>query len=126
MKYITIFWGKVISGKKRGSALGFPTANINLHKDIQEGIYISLAIVDKHPYPALTFIGSAKTFDEKEVKAETHLLAFKKDIYGKWISVKLLKKIRKNQNFKSAHILVKQMEKDKQIALEHFKVNKYV
>ncbi|MDO8260700.1 MAG: riboflavin kinase [Candidatus Magasanikbacteria bacterium] len=126
MEYKLIFWGKVTSGKKRGHSLGFPTANINLHKNIPEGIYISLAIVNKHPHPALTFIGSSKTFKENDVKAETHFLKFKKNIYGKWISVRLLKKIRENQNFKSTQDLVKQMEKDKQNAQKFFKTNKYV
>lgn len=126
MKNKSIFWGKVTAGKKRGNSLGFPTANINLHKNIPEGIYISLAIVNKRPHPALTFIGNPKTFRENDVKAETHFLKFKKNIYGTWISVRLLKKIRENQNFKSSQHLVKQMEKDKQNAQEFFRVNKYV
>lgn len=125
-KYIGIFWGKVIKGKKRGKSLGFPTANVKLHRDVADGIYISLATVDKHPYPALTFIGAAKTFGEMDVKAETYLLSVKKNIYGKWMSVKLLAKIRGNQNFKSAKTLILQMKRDKQQALEYFKTKKYV
>jgi riboflavin kinase / FMN adenylyltransferase len=35
------FWGKVQHGQKRGRALGFPTANVALHREIPEGIYIS-------------------------------------------------------------------------------------
>lgn len=126
MKYKAIFWGKVITGRNRGHSLGFPTANVNIHKNIPEGIYISLAAIDKQPCPALTFIGSSKTFNENDVRAETHFLSIKQDVYGKWISVRLLKKIRENQKFKSSQQLVKQMEKDKQIAQEFFKSNKYV
>ncbi len=125
-KYIGIFWGKVIKGKKRGKSLGFPTANVKLHRDIVDGIYISLAIIDKHPHPALTFIGAAKTFQERDVKAETYILSFGKNVYGKRISVRLIKKIRENQNLESAEALVKQMKSDKRQALEYFKTNKYV
>ncbi len=125
-KYIDTFWGKVIKGKKRGKSLGFPTANVKLHKDIADGIYISLATVDKRPHPALTFIGAAKTFQEKDVKAETYLLSLKKDIYGKWISVRLVKKIRENQNFESVKTLIKQMKSDEEVAREYFKTEKYV
>ena len=35
------FWGKVRIHNQRGRELGFPTANVNLAKDIPEGIYIS-------------------------------------------------------------------------------------
>lgn len=124
--YQKIFWGKVIKGKKRGKSLGFPTANVKLHKAIADGIYISLATVDRHSHPALTFIGAAKTFREKDVKAETYLFSFKKDIYGKRITVRLLEKIRENENFESVKELVKQMENDKRIAIRYFKTTKYV
>lgn len=126
LKHIGIFWGKVIRGKKRGKSLGFPTANVKLHRNFADGIYISLATVDKRSYPALTFIGAAKTFGERDVKAETYLFLFEENIYGKRISVRLLKKIRANQSFKSERDLIIQMNKDKQKALEYFKTSKYV
>src|SRR3989344_5723492 len=108
-----IFWGKVVGGKHRGKTLGFPTANIKLSHDIAEGIYISLAKVSQKPLPALTFVGTAKTFGEKEVRAETYFLTNSFDVYGKWLSIRLLKKLRENKKFKSAKELIVQMEKDK-------------
>jgi len=119
---VGIFWGKVVKGKKRGKSLGFPTANIKLHRKITEGIYISLAKVNRKPLPALTFVGKAKTFGEKGVLAETYFLTLSLDMYGKWVSVRLLKKIRENQKFKSAEDLILQMEKDKQDAQKYFKL----
>ena len=93
------FWGKVRHHNQRGRKLGFPTANINLRKNISEGIYISHAKLGNSIYQALTFIGQAKTFNEKRFHAETYILDFKQNMYGKWISVKLLKKIRNNEKF---------------------------
>lgn len=115
-----IIWGKVKKGAQRGKSLGFPTANIALHKNIAEGIYISQVKVNGKSSPALTFIGHANTFGEKKVLAETYFLRLSIDIYGKWISIKLLKKIRKNQKFKSAKELVVQMKKDKIEAEKYF------
>lgn len=117
-----IIWGKVKKGVQRGKSLGFPTANINLHKNISEGIYISMAKVNGKTLPALTFIGGAKTFGEKKVLAETYFINSSLDVYGSWISVELLKKIRKNQKFKSAKELVVQMKKDKIAAEKYFKL----
>ncbi len=114
------FWGKVRKSKQRGKGLGFPTANINLAKNIPEGIYISNTKIVNSVYPALTFIGQAKTFNEKSFQAETYILNFKQNIYGQWISVKLLKKIRYNKKFNSTKELIAQMKKDEIVAREYF------
>lgn len=114
------FWGKVKKNSQRGKGLGFPTANINLRKNIPEGIYISKIKLDKKHYPALTFIGIAKTFNEKKVQAEIYILDFKKNIYGSWISIELIKKIRGNIKFNSAKDLIAQMKKDELEARKYF------
>lgn len=115
--------GKVRKGASRGKQLGFPTANIFLHKKVEEGIYLAKVKVGDKTYNALTFIGSAKTFNEKDVKAESYLLDFSGSLYDKWITVYLLKKLRENQKFSSANDLVVQMEKDLLVAQEFFASN---
>ncbi len=114
------FWVKVRKNIQRGKKLGFPTANINLVKKIPEGIYISKSKIDGRIYPSLTFIGIAKTFNEKIFQAETYILDFKKDIYGKWVTIELLKKIRENKKFPSAQDLMIQMKKDEAAARKYF------
>lgn len=125
MKYLYIFWGKVRKGKNRGKGLGFPTANLNLWKKIPEGVYISQTKVQKKGYPSLTFVGRAKTFDETLYHAETHLFGFDGSLYNQWLSVKLLKKIRDNKKFESTSDLIKQMQKDREIAKAFFLTNKF-
>ncbi len=114
------FWGKVIRHNKRGKKLGFPTANINLAKKIPQGIYLSKTKTEGLTFHSLTFIGTAKTFEEKKYHAEIYILDFKKNIYGKWITVDLLKKIRENKKFKSADALIKQMQLDEKKARNYF------
>lgn len=113
------FWGKVGSHNQRGKKLGFPTANINLTRNIPEGIYISKTKVDKKNYQSTTFIGTVKTFNEKRFHAESYILDFNQNIYGKWISVRLFKKIRDNKKFSSVKQLVQQMRKD-EIETRHY------
>lgn len=115
------FWGKVRRHNKRGKKLGFPTANVNLRKKIPEGIYISQTRLSGKIFPTLTFIGTAKTFNETKILAETYILDFQKDIYGQWISVKLLKKIRNNKKFNSVKELIIQIKKDLKEAKNYFK-----
>lgn len=116
-----IIRGKIIEGKKRGMDLGFPTANIVLKDKIEEGIYISILRIDKEKLPSLTFIGAALTFGEQQVKAETYILNFDKDIYNKEVTLELIEKIRDNKKFENKEDLIAEMENDKKIALEYFK-----
>ena len=117
------FWGKVKKHNQRGRKLGFPTANINLSKNIEEGIYISKTKIEHKLYPSLTFIGQAKTFNEKKFHAENYILDFNQKIYDQWISVNLLKKIRENKKFDSVKELVAQMREDEKKAREYLKLS---
>ena len=116
-----IVWGKVRQGQKRGKLLGFPTANFKLYKKIEQEVYISKTKVDGEIHKSITFIGNAKTFAEKDIKAETYILDFDKNIYDKYISVTLLKKIRGNKKFKSEKQLIQQMRNDLRITRQYFK-----
>lgn len=104
--------GRVIKGEKRGKELGFPTANIRLHKKIPEGIYAASVTINGRVYQAASFVGSAQTFMQTEVKVESYILDFQGDLYGKWITVRLYEKIRDNKKFSSVDALVKEMQKD--------------
>lgn len=130
LKILYTFWGKVIGGKKRGKILGYPTANIALHKKIPEGIYAakvtihgvqpensSSRVIPKkrgivREYLAATFIGAAKTFKETEYKSESFILDFNQDLYGVWLTVCLFKKLRENKKFNSEKELIDQIKKD--------------
>lgn len=103
--------GKVKRGFGKGQDLGFPTANININKKISSGIYISQTKVGERLYPSLTYIGKV---------AETYIWDFKENLYGCWISVELLKKIRKIKKFKSDKDLTLQMKLDELVAREFF------
>lgn len=129
---IRVFWGKVRKGKSRGKALGFPTANIALHQKIPEGIYISKIKLSSRWMPSLTFIGAAKTFGEKKIQAEAYILfsfpgetweARLGNLRGKWISIKLLKKLRDNKKFASVKELITQMKEDAKLAKTFFQTN---
>ncbi|HYK08022.1 MAG TPA: riboflavin kinase [Candidatus Eisenbacteria bacterium] len=127
------FWGKVKKGAQRGKDLGFPTANIAVHQKMEEGIYLARVTVRYSSgeqresrsvkgnssrqartvtHNALTFIGAAKTFGETKVFAESYLLDFSGNLYGKYITVQILKKLRDNKKFESVEKLIQQMQDD--------------
>lgn len=112
MKPQYVFTGKVLDGAKRGRDLGYPTANVALKEQIPEGIYASEVILDEQALKAATFIGAAKTFGEEEYKAETYILDFDQNIYGKEITIQLYKKLRGNIAYTTKEALIEQMKKD--------------
>ncbi len=104
--------GKVRIGKNRGKRLGFPTINLRLTQKIPEGIYASETKIDGEIYKSVSFIGAARTFGETEVLAETYIINFDADIYGNWVSIRFLRKIRDNIKFQSEAKLVARIKKD--------------
>lgn len=121
MESIKTLHGTVSPGHNRGKKLGFPTINFPLTEQIVEGLYLSFITISGKKYNALTFIGSAKTFGEKDVQAETYVLDFDDDVYGQTVTVSLIKKLRENIKFDSEEALITQMQEDKKQAEEFFK-----
>ena len=111
--------GEVVTGKKRGRELGFPTANIrvagapNETKLIPcEGIYAVNVEVDSNWYMGALHIGPKPTFQESDKVLEVHLLDFDMDIYNKEIKVEFIEYIRGILSFEDVPDLISQMKRD--------------
>jgi riboflavin kinase/FMN adenylyltransferase len=124
MKELYKISGRVMKGDQRGKELGFPTANMRLHKSIPEGIYAAQVSFNGRIYNAATFVGSAKTFMQTQIQVESFLFDFTGDLYGKWLTVRLFEKIRGNKKFDSVEELVAQMHKDVEKIKEFFSSQK--
>lgn len=111
------FSGIVTKHLGRGKELGFPTANIEAPKEIEDGIYLGLA----SGKPSLIFIGAAETFSESNRKAEVYILDFAGDLYDQEIVVELVKRMRDVRKFVNKEALIEQMQKDEQEARDFFK-----
>lgn len=113
--------GFVKKNRGRGRTLGFPTANIDIAPDLSEGIFIGYTELSGKQLPSLVFIGASVTFDEIDKKAEIFILDHKQELYGNFIEVQIVKKLRDNIKFASKDELVEQMKKDEQEARKYFK-----
>ncbi len=101
-----IFTGLVQNGLKRGTALGFPTANIALTDENVSGIYAGRVKVGTLIY------GSAVFANQERKILEAYLLNFSGDLYGKEITIELLEKIREVGEFSDDETLKKQIASD--------------
>ncbi|WP_300365907.1 bifunctional riboflavin kinase/FAD synthetase [Brachyspira sp.] len=116
--------GLVVHGNALGRKIGYPTANLEIPKNIfipKMGVYSSTVQIGNSDisYQALTFIGISNI--NKELRVESHILDFSKMIYGKKITVILLKYIRDNIKVNSIDEVKKLLENDEKKIRKYFK-----
>jgi riboflavin kinase/FMN adenylyltransferase len=112
--------GSVIAGKGRGSALGFPTANMEPHKELlpAKGVYAALVNLNGKQYQAVLNIGLNPTFGDVGLSLEVHLMGFPpENIYGQSLDILFIERIREERRFLSLEELVAQISKDTKQAL---------
>jgi len=80
--------GTVVKGYRRGTDIGYPTANIKSEKVIPAtGVYAIIAMLEGIRHQGVINIGCNPTFGNEEISAEVHLLDFEGDIYGRDITI---------------------------------------
>jgi len=97
-----ILSGEVVPGRKLGRTIGIPTANILLPQQLVQpklGVYACKALVDDEEYLAVTNIGSRPTVGGHQVRAESWLLDFAGDLYGKEIALAFHRFLREEKKF---------------------------
>lgn len=111
--------GRVAHGDKRGRTIGFPTANIYLHRKNTPilGVYaVQMKDVEQYPVNGVANIGTRPTVCGTRTLLEVHLFDFNKDIYGAHIEVMFIEKIRDEKRFESFDALKQQIQRDAQQA----------
>ncbi|MDO8723920.1 MAG: bifunctional riboflavin kinase/FAD synthetase [Syntrophales bacterium] len=106
--------GTVIEGKRRGAALGFPTANIKPNKELlpAKGVYAAIVNLEGKRYNGVLSIGLNPTFGDVRLSMEAHLMDFSGDIYGKYVDVLFIERIREERKFPGPEMLSLQIKKD--------------
>lgn len=107
--------GAVIRGSRRGSALGFPTANLIPPAGRvlpPDGVYATQLRVGTQEWGAVTYIGTRPTFGDGSRIIETHMLDGEQDLYGREIEIAFHEQLRGDQAFESADFLARQIAAD--------------
>jgi riboflavin kinase/FMN adenylyltransferase len=107
--------GKVVGGVERGRALGFPTANLQVDAEQalpQDGVYATIAYVGDRVRESVTNIGKRPTFGEGERSVEVYIFDFTGDLYGRTLSIDMVKQLRTEVKFASPEELTAQIARD--------------
>jgi riboflavin kinase/FMN adenylyltransferase len=115
--------GRVAHGEKLGRQLGYPTANIHLHRKVSplQGIFVVEVFgIAGEPWQGVASLGTRPTVDGRRVILEVYLFDFDQDIYGKHIQVSFLHKLRDELRFDSLEALTARIGQDVDEAQAYF------
>ncbi len=115
--------GEVVAGKGRGRDLQACTANLEFDGRFlpARGVYVTRVRLGETNHPAVTNIGVRPTFDaEENVNVETHLLDRKGDLYGEYMELSFLTRLREEIRFDGPAELAAQIREDVARAAAYF------
>ena len=108
--------GKVVDGFKLGRQMGRPTMNLKPDSGLlipENGVYASRGIIDGQVYDSIHNRGTRPTVSSDDViSIETHILGFSEMIYGKYVSLKLIDRIRGENTYTDYNQLITQINMD--------------
>jgi len=117
--------GNVVSGKRIGRNMGFPTANIVplfANKLIpRTGVYAVEATIEgeTRKHVAMLNIGNRPTIADNDGTRtiEVHLVDFSGDLYGKVVTVTFRHRLRDEMKFENVDALAAQLAKDRAMTI---------
>ena len=107
--------GRVRRGQQLGRKLGFPTANLALHRKVVPlwGVFaVRVSGPGLVSHPAVVSLGTRPTINGTEPLLEVHVFDFDGDLYGKYLDVDFVQRLRDERRFESLDALVEQMHRD--------------
>jgi riboflavin kinase / FMN adenylyltransferase len=113
--------GRVGQGERRGRKLGVPTINLSELSPRKllppDGIYAVVVEWREGRAGGMMHQGPRPTFHDGRRVLEVHLFDFDGDLYGEWVRVEWVERLRDVEHFDSVKQLQDQMEEDRTRAL---------
>ena len=125
--YLFMLNGTIVKGKGIGKTLDFPTANLQVEENYKiipkNGVYVVQSNISGERVFGITNIGTNPTFGGSVKTIETYFLDFNEILYGKFLKLEFLKRIRDEVNFETSDNLKEAIKKDESFAREYIKSN---
>jgi riboflavin kinase/FMN adenylyltransferase len=111
--------GPVVPGERRGRVLGVPTINLEVppRKLLPpDGVYAVRVEWRDGVAGGMLNQGPKPTFGDARRTLEAHLFGVARDLYGEWVRIEGVTRLRDVQRFGSPAELVEQLERDRSAA----------
>lgn len=109
--------GRVVRGEGRGRALGIPTINVGEYDERKllppDGVYAARVEWAGGAAGGMLNQGPKPTFGERKRTVEVHLFGVGADLYGQWVRVEWVERLRDVERFGSVAELTGQLERDR-------------
>jgi riboflavin kinase/FMN adenylyltransferase len=113
--------GRVGTGERRGRLLGIPTINLTELSPRKllppDGVYAVAVEWRGGRVGGMMNQGPRPTFQDGHRILEAHLFDFEGDLYGEWVRVEWVERLRDIERFSSAEQLQQQLERDRTSAV---------
>ncbi|HUF35850.1 MAG TPA: bifunctional riboflavin kinase/FAD synthetase [Gemmatimonadales bacterium] len=113
--------GRVGQGERRGRLLGVPTINLAEVPPQKllppDGVYAVRVEWRGGRAGGMMNQGSRPTFEDGRRVLEAHLFGFEGDLYGEWVRIEWVERLRDVERFPSVEQLQRQLERDRSRAL---------
>ncbi len=108
--------GQVVRGNRRGTTIGFPTANVKPEKELlpRTGVYALLVLYDNKIYNGVCNIGYNPTFNDNSgrLSTEVFLIDFEGDLYSRTVELFFVERLRDETQFSAPEQLAGQIKRD--------------
>ena len=116
LSYPFMLQGTVVKGKGLGTGFSFPTANIDVKEDYKlipkNGVYVVHSEIKGEEVFGMMSIGTNPTVGGTKKTIETHFFDLEMDLYGKYLPIELLARIRDEKKFDTIEGLKIAMSRD--------------
>lgn len=118
--------GRIMTGKRVGSAIGFATANLQCEGRLlpRPGVYVTRAFLHGETYAAVTNVGYNPTVSKDlMMHVETHLFSGQRlpELYGAFLTIEFLQCLRDERAFESIGALRAQIACDVEQAQAYYR-----
>lgn len=116
--------GRVAKGHQRGRIIGFPTANIHLLRRTSPvlGVFVvTIKGMGDRALKGVANVGQRPTVNGTRVLLEVHIFDFDEVIYGHYLEVDFIHKLRDEKRFESFEALKEQILLDAEQARDFFR-----
>lgn len=107
--------GRVIAGARLGRRLGFPTANLALHRRVSPvaGIFaVRVTGRDLSRHPGVASVGTRPAVGGREWLLEVHLFDWERDLYRQHLEVDFIERLRDELDYDDLGAMAEQMHRD--------------